>query len=160
MKLIPQAAILAGMLGALLADNWQQKASPRSASFHVQDRDGVPYRVTLIGGGRDAVASYFDGARAFVIVEDLNRPLRLGPEILRVIYGLSPAEGKLLLALAEGLTLAQISTRRGVSRETTRSQLKAACAKLGVSRQADAVRMICRLGYSFVAPAVFDETLV
>lgn len=143
-------------LAEFLGEDWRYRSTPKTASFHLEDRDRIPYRVTLIGGGRDAIASYFDGPRAFLIIEDLDRPLRVNPGLLKALYGLSSTEAKLLISLAKGMTLAQAATAREVSRETVRTQLKNACRKLGVSRQTDAVRLICRLGYSIAAPDDFQ----
>lgn len=157
-RLVIDAESAMELLSSLLQNNWQRRSTPRTASFHLQDRDGIPYRLTLIGGGRDAVASYFDGPRAFLVVEDLNRPVRIGPELLRAFYGLSLAEAALLVSLADGMTPQQIAVAREVSHETIRSQLKSAYAKLGVARQVDAVRLVCRLGYSVVAPEIIKPS--
>ena len=56
--------------------------------------------------------------------------------------GLSPVEVLLTIALTEGRTLSDHASTRGVSIETIRSQLRSAMQKLGVSRQADLIRVV------------------
>ena len=61
---------------------------------------------------------------------------------LRALYDLTTAESQTLARLVEGNTLDEISELRAVDRETVRSQVKSARHKLGVSRQADLVRIV------------------
>lgn len=58
---------------------------------------------------------------------------------------LTPAETGIALALAEGLTLTEISEARRVSIHTVRNQVKSALAKTGSRRQSDLVRLVERL---------------
>jgi DNA-binding CsgD family transcriptional regulator len=48
------------------------------------------------------------------------------------------------LALAEGLTPAEIAEARGASLHTVRNQIKAALAKSGARRQSDLVALVVR----------------
>ena len=63
--------------------------------------------------------------------------------ILQATYALTPAETQITEYLAEGQSAEFIATKRGVSVETVRTQIKAIMAKLGVSRQ---VELVVRLG--------------
>ena len=67
-----------------------------------------------------------------------------GPPIdnLRSLYGLTPAEAKLARALAVGKTIAECSADRGVSVNTTKTQLNALLGKTGLHRQVDLVRLL------------------
>ena len=67
-----------------------------------------------------------------------------GPPIdnLRSLYRLTPAEAKLACALATGKTIAQCSVDRGVSVNTTKTQLNALLGKTGLHRQVDLVRLL------------------
>lgn len=143
-------------LEACLAESWQPPSASRTAAFYLKDRDGIPFRITVIGTHRDLFPTYLDGPVAYVVIEDLSLPLRVTETSLQALYGLSFSEANLLIALANGATLSQISAHRGRAIETVRSQLKSACSKLGVSRQADAVRLVCRVGYGAIAPTVFN----
>ncbi len=57
-------------------------------------------------------------------------------------YGLTPAEAKLTVLIAEGIDLEAAAKRLCVSIQTTRSQLKSIFAKTHVSRQAELVALL------------------
>lgn len=61
--------------------------------------------------------------------------------LLRGAFGLTPAEGDVVRALAEGNSLAQVATDRGRSIETIRAQLKAVLSKTGTRSQAELIRL-------------------
>lgn len=65
---------------------------------------------------------------------------------LRELFGLTNAEANLAAELAKGVSLDDISTLFQVSRNTVKSQLKSIFQKLGVSRQADLVRIVLNSG--------------
>jgi DNA-binding CsgD family transcriptional regulator len=83
------------------------------------------------GAGRLALVVFAQCAR--------HRPTVAGR--MRQLYGLTPAEGRLVARLAEGCTLQELAQANRVSQATVRSQLRSVCAKTGVSRQADVVRL-------------------
>lgn len=67
----------------------------------------------------------------------------LAPEdVLRHSFGLTRAEARLVSALVSGVSVADYAGMNERSRNTVRSQLKSAMAKLGVRRQADLVRVL------------------
>jgi DNA-binding CsgD family transcriptional regulator len=66
-------------------------------------------------------------------------------EILRQRFGLTPAEIRLALALAEGMGLRQSAERNGVRLSTARVQLKAIFWKTETHRQAELVALLARL---------------
>lgn len=72
------------------------------------------------------------------------------PATLRDLYRLTPAEARLSVALARGLSLQQAAVALGVSQHTARNHLKAVFAKTGVSRQGALVRTLL----AAVAPVV------
>jgi DNA-binding CsgD family transcriptional regulator/PAS domain-containing protein len=75
----------------------------------------------------------------------ISDPASVAPPLagmLRIFYRLTPAEARLAEALVNGLSPQEYAERHGLSIHTVRSQLKAAAAKVGVSRQADLVRTI------------------
>jgi DNA-binding CsgD family transcriptional regulator len=57
-------------------------------------------------------------------------------------YGLTPAETKLAVLVAEGIDLETAATRLAVSVQTIRSQLKSVFAKTNVNRQAELVALL------------------
>jgi DNA-binding CsgD family transcriptional regulator len=59
-------------------------------------------------------------------------------------FGFTPAEARLAAALAEGLTLEEFATTKGISVGTARAQLKSAMEKADVHTQAQLVGTILR----------------
>jgi len=58
------------------------------------------------------------------------------------LYGLTPAESRLAVALANGLSLEEYSLEKGVSIGTVRIQLKSVFSKMGITRQQELVRVL------------------
>lgn len=84
-------------------------------------------------------------AALVVIHEDAQAPAEL-PQLLREVYGLTPAETRLASLLATGMGLPEASERLHVRHETARSQLKAVFLKTGASTQARLTRLLTQLG--------------
>jgi DNA-binding CsgD family transcriptional regulator len=57
----------------------------------------------------------------------------------------TPAEARLGVGLADGLSMAEIAERHDVKVQTLRSQLKSLFWKVGVRRQAELVRQLAAL---------------
>jgi DNA-binding CsgD family transcriptional regulator len=70
----------------------------------------------------------------------------VGAQILRHIYGLTPAEVQVVLAIGDGETIKRYAERRGISRNTAVSQLKRAFDKTGLRRQSELVRWLFQRG--------------
>jgi DNA-binding CsgD family transcriptional regulator len=58
------------------------------------------------------------------------------------VFGLTPAQSRIAVLLAEGLTAAEIGSRIGCKVSTVRTHVRQVLAKLGASRSADAVRLL------------------
>lgn len=58
------------------------------------------------------------------------------------MFGVSPAEAKLMAQLVDGLTLTAAAKTLGVSRNTARAQLSSVFAKTGVNRQSQLVKLV------------------
>lgn len=71
-------------------------------------------------------------------------PTTVSPEVLQSVYGFSPAESRVAMALVNGLGLREIAEAHGVKEETIKSQLKSLFAKAGVSRQQDLIRVLLK----------------
>jgi DNA-binding CsgD family transcriptional regulator len=72
-------------------------------------------------------------------------PLRPGSRQLCAAFGLTAAEAKLAARLASGLGIDAAAASLGVSRETSRSQLKGVFAKTNTRRQAELAGLLARL---------------
>ncbi len=97
-------------------------------------------RVVALRGPRDLFG--VSGAeRAIFIVAPGQRPLPTA-KMLGELYGLTPAEAKVVLALARGATLREIASENGTSDATVRTQLKCALEKTRTRRQAELVALV------------------
>lgn len=81
---------------------------------------------------------------ASILVVLTGRSVRgeIPPAALAKLFGLTPAESRLVGALVGGSTMDEYAQRRGVSRGTTRGQLKQVLAKTGAARQSELVRIV------------------
>jgi DNA-binding CsgD family transcriptional regulator len=70
---------------------------------------------------------------------------RVSPEAIRATFGLTVAESEVAAGLADGSSPQEIAEERGVAVGTVRVQLKRVFEKLGVRRQAEAVRLLAGL---------------
>ncbi|ACL61291.1 helix-turn-helix transcriptional regulator [Methylobacterium nodulans] len=103
----------------------------------------IMVRVLAIDG---AARSPFIGAEALLLLDDLRpQTLRRSVGLIRLAFGLSPAEARLVSLLAAGESLYDIAEATGITRETARNQLKSAMAKTGMRRQSQLVALISRL---------------
>ena len=91
---------------------------------------------------RDSTIGRGLAACALVIHGVASRIPAVGPQLLRHVYGLTPAEVQIALAIAEGETVNQYAERRRISRNTAVSQLKRAFDKTGLRRQSELVRWL------------------
>lgn len=82
---------------------------------------------------------------ALVVLHDPSQPQSMQPCLLQQLYGLTPAEARLTLALCQGDTPAEAAQRAGVGIGTVRTQLRSIFAKTGAERQTDLIRMLAAL---------------
>jgi DNA-binding CsgD family transcriptional regulator len=66
--------------------------------------------------------------------------------ILQVVYGLSPAETRIVVCLTEEKTAEAIATESGVAVGTVRAQIKTILAKVGVRRQVELAARLSQIG--------------
>lgn len=64
------------------------------------------------------------------------------PQVLQRLFGLTPAEARLVSGLIAGRSLAEIAAAQHISRHTARDHLKAAFGKTGTHRQAELVQRV------------------
>jgi len=79
---------------------------------------------------------------AVLYITDPDRPQEAPPEILQRLYGLTPAESRVVELLVAGQTVAEISENLSISKHTAREHLAVAFEKTGTSRQAELVKRI------------------
>ena len=88
------------------------------------------------------------GARhvaALVLIVEPGRGHRIDPGLVATALGLTPAESRVAVRLAEGQSVREMAQATGLSKETIYWQLKQIYQKQAVSRQADLVRLVLSL---------------
>jgi DNA-binding CsgD family transcriptional regulator/PAS domain-containing protein len=83
--------------------------------------------------------------RAILFVKDTAQRSRHWNGILSALFGLTPAECRVAILLADGYAPKQIVETIGVSRNTLKSQLSSIFCKTGTSRQSQLVRLLAQL---------------
>lgn len=81
--------------------------------------------------------------QVLVMLWNPNSNHSLPPELLKQLFGLSPAESRLAAALCAGSTLNEYAAQAGVAIGTARYQLKQVMAKTQVSKQSQLVQRLC-----------------
>lgn len=108
-------------------------------------------RPTLAGGWLIAVIPVHARRRAdtvseiaaiFVTETTGEEPTGIPPQSIERLFGLTPAEARLLIALVDGMGLDEIAERYAVSKNTLRNQLNQVFRKTGASKQSELVRMV------------------
>ena len=77
------------------------------------------------------------GPSAAVFISDPEQRESASGHTLGELFSLTPAEARVAILLARGLSLAEVAKAQNISPHTARAQLKSIFAKTGVSRQAE-----------------------
>ena len=88
------------------------------------------------------------GAVALIAIHDPSDQAYVPQDVAATLFGLTPAEARLLLALGNGKSLKKYSEEARVSQNTARTHLRSVFAKTDTSRQSDLVRLACGLARS------------
>lgn len=104
----------------------------------------LPLSVTVAPLCSDQSPSPASDHSILVRIDDLDSHAAPPLQQLREIFGLTPAEARLALALFEGLTPAEAAADFGLSIFTVRVQLARIFEKTGVSRQSGLMRLMMR----------------
>lgn len=94
---------------------------------------------------RGAARDVFSACTAMVLATPVVARPVLPADLLVSLFDLTPAEARVAHKIAAGATVETIAETLGVSRETVRSQLKAALAKVGLTRQAELVGLLASI---------------
>jgi DNA-binding CsgD family transcriptional regulator len=118
----------------------------------VARREGRPIVVQVLPAAGLAGA-LGEGARAILLLTDLEAQPELPESRLVLLFGLTPAEARLAARLGTGATLEEAAEALQVSLGTARNQLKAVFAKTQTNRQAELIALLCRAENMAVASA-------
>ncbi len=79
-----------------------------------------------------------------IFLSDPQESAEAPVQVIKQLFGFTPAEAALALLMANGLTLDEAALDMGVSRNTVRTHLRAVFAKTGVTRQPMLVSLILK----------------
>jgi DNA-binding CsgD family transcriptional regulator len=94
-----------------------------------------PFRSMSIGYGPALPA-------AVVLFSDPQAEIATPESALQTLFGLTPAQSRLVIALLEGQSLSQYAQGAGISINTAKTQMRQVFAKTGYDRQVDLVRAL------------------
>lgn len=144
---VVRVALGRAVTAALAAAAGQVGLLPMAGSLGLPRRSGgAPWMVRALPLRRLEGTDLPHGFQgAMLLVGDGSRQAAPAAALLGRMFGLTPAEASLAAALAAGRTVAEHAARRGISRETARSQLAAIRRKTGCRSQVDLARLLTRL---------------
>jgi len=82
---------------------------------------------------------------AMVLLYQADSRVELDPFIVAGVFGLTPAEARVAVAMAEGQTIDAVAARHSVSVNTIRTQLRSVFEKTGTTRQVELVGLLANL---------------
>lgn len=89
-------------------------------------------------------ARSWDVGALVLIVDPIARP-RVDPRLPAMVWGLTPAESRVAVALATGQTASGVAGELGCAESTVRTHLKRVYRKLGIRKQTELVRRVLSL---------------
>jgi DNA-binding NarL/FixJ family response regulator len=110
-----------------------------SDALTIETRDHGALRVVVRPRADDVTAG---GALICLYLFAADDDPAVDPNLLRGMFGLTPSESRLAAALASGLALEAAAQAEGWTLNSAKTYLKSVFGKLGVSRQADLVRVV------------------
>lgn len=128
-------------LSAALADAAMQARSKHQLPMPKRNGSGA-YVVTILPLSPVARMPLGEPkAVATLVVHDSGTRSEINAQILRRMFGLTPAECRLVELLADGMTLSSAAEKLGVSPHTAKTHLKRTFSKTATSRQAELITL-------------------
>ena len=112
---------------------------PRSG-IAVTVGDLAVWALPLDGGLRSELGGAF-AAKAVLFIRELGDTRPFPAELFVRRYGITPAECRLLVLLAQGMTIAEAAETQGIALSTAKTHLARLFQKTGTERQAELVRL-------------------
>jgi len=123
------------------SDDAPARCSTALGIRHPEHPSPLPMLVTPVIAGSTNDLGCLD-ARAAILISDPEKNQPIVPDALRSAYELTTKEAEVAIAVANGMTLEAIAELRDVAVSTVRSQLNSVFSKLGISRQAELVKVL------------------
>ncbi|MFZ0884828.1 MAG: helix-turn-helix transcriptional regulator [Candidatus Acidiferrales bacterium] len=123
------------------ACNTKNSGPPTGGTASVSRRKRPPLHV-LVSPLRKSPIVGVQSITAVAFIIDPSRQRRPTRDVLRALFGLTPAECRVALLLSDGHAPRKIAEIIGVTDNTVRSQIKSIFSKSGVKRQSELVRLL------------------
>jgi DNA-binding CsgD family transcriptional regulator len=137
------AGAVAGKMAQALALATERRGRRRGSSFSLpRPEAGAAVSVAVLPLDEPQAAQFGDSALALVVLSAPELQPAPDREALRALYGLTPAEARLVSALCRGQTVQSHAAGTGTSLTTAKTHLRSAFAKTGERRQADLILRI------------------
>jgi DNA-binding CsgD family transcriptional regulator len=117
------------------------RAAPQAAQLRSSHDTMVGLMMAPVKGGRDELGPGSRPERA-IYMHEVGRPAPIPETLIAELFGLSLPEARLATLLCTGLTLREAAAEMHIAENSARTYSKIAFSKLGVSRQAELVRLI------------------
>ncbi|MBN1772828.1 MAG: helix-turn-helix transcriptional regulator [Deltaproteobacteria bacterium] len=121
----------------------QGRATTAGGEMIVTRPSGLrPYALAVAPLISNPVVSLGQSPIAAILLHDPETTMEPSPRTLQRLYGLTPAEAKVCVALAHGTSLRRLAENHRVTLNTARTHLYRAMEKTGTRRQTDLVRLL------------------
>src|SRR5579862_334414 len=135
----PAGRVLDGMLQQAL------RGAVPASMMRLMRSDGRALYLWCIGLPPSSPLAPAQHPGVLLVLRDPQRRPDVAVEDLQTLYGLTPAEARLALAIGRGARLDAFAAERHVRLSTVRTQLLSVLAKMGLHRQADLARALASL---------------
>lgn len=115
-----------------------------AGAMTISRRDLQPLKL-LVSPVRGLKIGTVDPVRALVFISDPAQQVCPTANVLRDMFGLTPAECRLAFLLSEGKTLCEIAEMLRLTRNTLKSQLASIYRKTRTSRQSQLIMLLLRI---------------
>jgi KDO2-lipid IV(A) lauroyltransferase len=136
------------MAGVWLAQNYgtfatvAERLKPESLyDRFIEFREGLGFEVLPLTGGLRERLTHSARARTAVFIQAVTDVQPLPGEVLVKLYGLTPAETRMLGLVGQGLTVKEAAESLGITMPTARTHMRNLFDKTGARRQAELVRL-------------------
>jgi DNA-binding CsgD family transcriptional regulator len=113
--------------------------------LQISRKSGVPLNV-VVSPVRGLATDFRETVRAVVYVTDPSLRIRPRNELLQTIFGLTPAECRIALLIADGMATSAIREMTGITANTLRTHLASIYRKTNTARQTHLVKLINLIG--------------
>lgn len=139
-----ESAKLQALIGQALSTSLGDGLSA-GGGLLISRKSGQPFNVVVSPIG-NLTTDFRQTVRVVVYVTDPSLRLRPHKKLLETIYGLTPAECRIALLMADGLSSSDIRETVAITANTLRSHLASIYRKTNTARQTQLVKLISLVG--------------